>query len=306
LLWTWVVAKHGGAADEWGESEKARAWEDLGAETGKDRLHVAVQRRRTLEVEQMVDVIGPGGIGKTVYEFSSHDGYPYAELGIKGLQKWPNMTSGNTKFQGRDHPYYSCDIPLSCLEGSKASEVFTNVAFQKTACGDCIIRALVRESGTLGLSAFLPDAARTFPERASTELSYPYQVPPHLSLAPSWKAANFSLAAVLLQWTHGPIDVPLDGDPGFDAQWREAAFKVHVRKWALQLLHRYRFVIGNTPAHFTTLSSPMQARSMLARLKQDIALLCINDDIVMRPEEVDRIFRNWQDGMWSRRATWEQ
>lgn len=37
LLWSWVVAKHGGLDDSWSEAATDAAWNDLGGET--DRSH---------------------------------------------------------------------------------------------------------------------------------------------------------------------------------------------------------------------------------------------------------------------------
>ena len=52
-----------------------------------------------------------------------------------------------------------------------------------------------------------------------------------------------------------------------------------------------------------------QVRSMLSDLdrKQDLALLCINDDVHPGEEEdVGGVFSAWQEGRFSHRAAWER
>ena len=38
---------------------------------------------------------------------------------------------------------------------------------------------------------------------------------------------------------------------------------------------------------------------------ETLALLCVNDDITQEFEQVDIIFRKWQDKKWNRPAAWE-
>ncbi|CCM05604.1 uncharacterized protein FIBRA_07832 [Fibroporia radiculosa] len=292
LLWTWAVARVGGLNDEWREAEARRAWEELGgtwevAEGKKRELNVQAGRRETLETERInATLIQSGvkdGLGKTTYVFSSMDGFAYATLGVIGQPKFPAFTPDIPE---RNLP--RCFISYDeCFAGhSKASDVFKNVAFGNPKCGDCVISALVRSSGPLGLSAFLPPPDRMLSSIAGKVpfLSTPGEIP-HLPLAGKWEDGDFSLRAVM----------------------SAARFQM-VRTWALQLLQRYRYVIGTTPSMFERLTSPKQAWSVLNRIEKnkDAAFLCINDDVVNGDAEVATAFRTWQGQRWRVPATWEK
>jgi hypothetical protein len=48
-----------------------------------------------------------------------------------------------------------------------------------------------------------------------------------------------------------------------------------------------------------------QIKADLNRLRSDIALLAVNDDIQNTPELVGRILTRWMTGRWRIRAEWE-
>ena len=58
---------------------------------------------------------------------------------------------------------------------------------------------------------------------------------------------------------------------------------------------------------FVQLLNLSQVRKMLAAVdrNQDVALLCINDDVTRDDVEISKYFRTWQDRRWSRAAAWE-
>ncbi len=58
---------------------------------------------------------------------------------------------------------------------------------------------------------------------------------------------------------------------------------------------------------FEQLLNLQQVRGMLASVdrNQDVALLCINDDVTRDDAEISSYFRSWQDRRWSRAAAWE-
>ena len=80
--------------------------------------------------------------------------------------------------------------------------------------------ALLRESGNLGLSAFLPSPSKTMPSLAGKVAGMEESIP-HLPLVPHWEDGAFALRDVI-----------------------EPSTTMTVREWSLQLLQRYRFVIG--------------------------------------------------------------
>ncbi|KAL6300082.1 hypothetical protein BKA93DRAFT_868238 [Sparassis latifolia] len=305
LLWAWVVGRVGGLYGEWGPLQRRQAWEELGGEwlgdvemaaeqgrgrDGRARIDVSAGRRETVEPERVKRVLrasGLNGVGQTRYIFSSLDGYAYGTLGTKGAPKFPSFSPSL-----RESSLPRCTLLYSecfALEGADSpSTVFTNIAFRFPQCGDCVITALVHASGTLGLSAFLPDPARVLPSTSSTSPQPPRDPVAHLPLVANWEDGNFALGAVMR--TSG------------------SAAGASVRAWTLQLLARYRYVIGGTPSVFERLSSPAQARAVLTRVERDAnaALLCINDDVGMNDAEVGRVLNEWQARMWPARANWER
>lgn len=82
-----------------------------------------------------------------------------------------------------------------------------------------MIAALVSASGRQGLSAFLPPAERVV-QRARLGADADTAVP-HLPLVDDWQKGEFALASVM-------------------ANSRET----NVRQFMLQVLHRYRYVLG--------------------------------------------------------------
>jgi len=294
MLWAWVVGRVGGVDDRWSEREGRAAWEALGGtwdvRAGEKReLGVRAGRRATLEKDRVEKTLSQSGVteglGKTSYVFSPLDGYPYADLGTKGQPSFPSSTPDIP-----EHRLRACRISYEqCFAGhSKASEVFKNLAFRELQCGDCVLTALVKNSGTLGISAILPPPDRTLGSLAGKLLS-PILAGAadvsHLPLVERWEDGDFSLREVM-----------------------GASGERNVRAWTLDLLQRYRYVLGSTPSVFERLQSPKQAVSVLQKIdkNKDAALLCINDDVVNGDAQVAATFRDWQERRWGRPAAWEK
>ncbi|KZW02608.1 hypothetical protein EXIGLDRAFT_759733 [Exidia glandulosa HHB12029] len=283
-LWAWVVAR---SADRPGEKWLETAWEELAGPDAKTKTTLTVRstRRRTLEPDYVKDMLGgESSVGLSTYDFSSKDGYPYSSLGNQGTKKWPDMRNlTGTAEDDAKHPHFKCELSYdTCFAGaSDPAALFTRIAFDQLACGDCIMNALVAKSGELGLEALLPARNATAVPRTAE-----FNPPPMLARTPRWQDADFSLSSV----------VPTDG-------------QLDLRSWTLQLLHRYRFVIGSTPSRFVSLQSSWQAKQELKKLDRDASkyqLLCVNDDITRQAEDVDKVFRDWQEGKWGSPAAWER
>jgi len=90
------------------------------------------------------------------------------------------------------------------------------------------MNALVAASGELGLSAVLPDVTVTEEPLAST-----FDESPHLPLVDNFFDGDFSVKAVL----------PEGGD---------------LRAFSVQLIHRYRYVLGRIFSGFSMLKDPLQ------------------------------------------------
>ncbi|KIJ52435.1 hypothetical protein M422DRAFT_64923 [Sphaerobolus stellatus SS14] len=292
LLWSWAVGKHGGLDDEWDDERKRQAWIDLGGKPGENEIMVVMKPRSSTNEDIVEDTLlnaGQPPSGKTSYEFVSGDGYPYGYYDEKHKGVWPNF--------GEDYDEGDlCTIKFDrCLDWPgihTASGFFTHVAFKENIeCGDCIIDALRSQSGEAGLSAFLPDPSR---------MAWVYDAPdpglqkaqtdalgttPHLPLVSDWKKGDFTLRTAFM-----------------------ASPEKNVRKWTLRLLERYRFVIGQTPTRFHMITSVTGARNDLKAVDRDknVALLCLNDNIVNQFTKVNAIMMAWQDQKWGTKAAWER
>lgn len=69
MLWTWIVARIGGPADEWTQTETDKAWAELGGEPFGSQLVVVSKYRKSLDPKYMDDVLRPLTRGKTTYDF---------------------------------------------------------------------------------------------------------------------------------------------------------------------------------------------------------------------------------------------
>ncbi|KAG9118801.1 Xanthine phosphoribosyltransferase 1 [Ceratobasidium sp. 392] len=117
---------------------------------------------------------------------------------------------------------YECEIEFErCLAGhDSASRTFQRITFEEpTACGDCIIRALVNKSGKRGLKAFLPSSSSSKNPNAATAHT------PTLPISSKWQDADFRLSSVLKS-------ANLD--------------QVNIRDVVLRMLQKYRFVLGKS------------------------------------------------------------
>lgn len=86
----------------------------------------------------------------------------------------------------------------------------------------------------------------------------------------------------------------------------------NLRAFAVRLLHRYSFAIGDTPSRFFGLTSYKQGLRVLkdTSAQKDIALLCINDDMPENSgsdqfQKTDALLREWLEDRWSTSGDWE-
>ncbi|KZT52281.1 hypothetical protein CALCODRAFT_558137 [Calocera cornea HHB12733] len=288
LLWSFLVLKLGGDSDEWGEQQMEDAWRLLGGAEGDEYyadLEVARRPRATLAEGRVSRVLGEEP-RSTVYKFSSHDGYPYT-LPSRPAHSFPVFPAPAPGAQHSAAPACTLEFEL-CLgtdgePSAQASGVFKRVAFELPHCGDCLVTALVGQSGLLGLSAFLPDA-----EPGAADGPLPEGLVPVLPLTPTWQSADFTLSAIL--------------PPG------PAPARPPRRALALALLARYTYTLADTPLRFASLRTPSSAKQLLAAIDKDsaLAMACMNDDIVSRPDDVRRVVAEWLQRRWGKRRDWER
>lgn len=171
---------------------------------------------------------------------------------------------------------------------------------------------MVQKSGRLGLGEFLPPNHRIKYAGAGAKGRVVQDMDPFsnpsLPLSKTPGETSFALNDVLSSWG-----------------------TIRVRDWILRAMERYRFVIGTfyrhatnyllliayfsawllflatTPADFAMLQTPLSAKRLFRKIDADdhIALLTINDDVTIKEQEVDRIFRNFLNRRWGFPSSWE-
>lgn len=292
LLFSWIVAKIGGDQDQWDLDAALKDLNVLQVEAGDTELTVRGYDRDTMIEGRMHDILKDGGHeqGATTYGFSNLDGYPYSRLGTYPRNSdWKHINSFSTMRSVCTLKYHEC-----FGDAQTASQVFLNVAFDTPKCGDCLIHALVKASGKLGLSAFLPPPERVFRTDAlEYEETFSDLPPPHLPLVKDWHNGDFSLKGVLHEWS-------LRSNQG-----------INVRRWIMEMLMRYRFSLGETPSFFVAMTSNSQAKSTILKLRRQstqpnpAALICLNDNLKNDNRDFFNILHGWQTELWSEPSKWE-
>lgn len=159
-----------------------------------------------------------------------------------------------------------------------------------------MIEALVTASGERGLDAFLPQPETTFTpsshDNESQSQSTWSDSGPILPLTNDWRTTNFTLPSVLA-----------------------SSQEVNLRQWSLELLSRYIYTVGETPAVFAPVSSARQLSSKLRQVGNGsgVAMLCVNDDV---DESLDGqtnqaglfkyVLGRWMNAKWPTRGEWER
>ncbi|KAJ7267659.1 hypothetical protein B0H12DRAFT_1229947 [Mycena haematopus] len=80
------------------------------------------------------------------------------------------------------------------------------------------------------------------------------------------------------------------------------------RGFAVRLIHRYAYVIANTPSEFFGVESGDQAKWYLSWVEADTALLCVNDDLyddALNATQGDMMLRRWFAKKWPERLAYE-
>lgn len=233
LLWSFLVA----ASDKdqsgtYSAEERAHMRSVIGGHLKQGRIHVAEPLRPGTDADQRYydQQLENAHIEKpreTLYQWSSQDGYPF----LGPIHQLPYQLRG-------DHPSF-CKISVSKCFGRSdffsateadadatytPEELFRNIAFRNTTCGDCLIVALLGASGPHGLSAFLPEvtegstrSAHRMSRRGAVD-----EVPLVGGLSRDWESADFSLASALRN------------------QWSP-------RDFSARLIQRYSYTIGKLP-----------------------------------------------------------
>lgn len=81
--------------------------------------------------------------------------------------------------------------------------------------------------------------------------------------------------------------------------------------FAVRLIHRYSYVLGESPNRFIQMSSARQGRGALQKADEqlDVALMCINDDLPEDgegPREADEVLATWFEKKWPEKLDCER
>ncbi|KAJ7733077.1 hypothetical protein DFH07DRAFT_846063 [Mycena maculata] len=255
LLWSWVVAKWGGASGVIDSAQKDQMWRELGGSNSESRRDnetltmLAPERTTGDNVETNLLMGGvqppyssdPDRQADTTYSWVSMDGYSasFHQFAAKA-------TINRAECLGR--------------EAEPAWAVFRRLLKDSPSCGDNVIASLIHASKS-GLSVFLP-------------LPPPEPTPP----SPS--------DPIIL-----PLELPLEAPP----------LPQNPRAFAVRLLLRYAYVLGDSPTLFLGLKSATQGERALvgADKKKNTALLCLNDDLRDGDQTaMNGVLRRWFERRW--------
>lgn len=240
MLWTWAVAKLGGADGKWGAEAREEIARLLGKQPGTTgNVEVVRGPRDTLKhVETNLDHAGWAQPKNTEFLWSSLDGH---------LPDSREKTANPEEDKKCTIDLEKCfDTFWTEREDTTAAHMFKHLAFRRPKCGDCVLMALVTASGPLGLKEVFPspEATYTIPKTAPAP---PYVAPPHLPMTPTWEEADFSLPRAV-----GKTALPGDTVP--------------LREWTMHLLSRYLYTYGEcAPKHCSPQASRMSCSRSCAR-----------------------------------------
>ncbi|WVW78369.1 hypothetical protein I302_100323 [Kwoniella bestiolae CBS 10118] len=285
LLWSYIVAKVGHQNEgTWNNDARADLINLM--QITDDQIsgyqNVVVERRNdrktladSFEADSQVDWEGPKA---SIYQFSSLDGH------LNLISEIPNRKCIFSLQQCLPARFFlDPDISYS------SEEIFKHIAFAEPSCGDCLISALINESGERGIEAFLPSHDQIhYPASLNRTVEREWKISePILQLTDSWAESDFTI-----------------GGNVFEGQdiWAGALARkdggVELRRWCIKLLSRYTYVFASTPSLFSPIHNYGQLKSALRQVEEtpDLAMFCINDDQYDSSDgKVRRLFGSWMN-----------
>lgn len=317
MLWTWAVVKMGhgsGIPGFWGRNQFLALREVLSLDErdpdfipGVDQISsfIGYPTRRVREVtlrpdEKLRHTLGPEQLKKT---FDAAG----AEMPLSSTYGWTSLDGPLPPLGATIH---DCTIDMddcfsswwrqSHVKGTEATmsaeQAFRRIAFEKPWCGDCMLSALTRHSGSLGISAILPDTSIKYVVQDKTIVKHAYEEQPHMPLTREWKRTDFSVKGVL----------------GV-GKWGR---KVDLKDWCERLIGRYAWTAeANSTAHFAMLTSANIVQKTIDKYDANPpSIAAMNDDLVSasmlrehwRDADVAAgLFGGWLKKTWPNKAGWE-
>ncbi|KAJ6480345.1 hypothetical protein C8R45DRAFT_905884 [Mycena sanguinolenta] len=94
-----------------------------------------------------------------------------------------------------------------------------------------------------------------------------------------------------------PLELPTEAPP----------LPRNLRAFAVRLLMRYAYVLGDSPTTFMGMKSVTQTDRMLASTdrQKDVALLCINDDLEYNTKQAEEVLKKWFRQRWPNKLACE-
>ncbi|SPO22909.1 uncharacterized protein UTRI_01587 [Ustilago trichophora] len=318
LLWSWVVAKWGGIEGKLGKETKRAMWNELSStadfQAADDKIDVRRPKRRSRdEDKESFDKAHVPAPKNTEYSFSSQDGHALSYL--EWSWPWARSRSGYPDLSAADHDrkharsWFSSeqDAPKVCRlsfskcfapqqEDESADSLFKRIGFANSACGDCILAALLNASGRSGISAFLPPPSATVRVNENFETLGSRA---HLPLTERWRETDFTLPSILSTPHHAT---------------QHAGKEISLRTWCTRLIQRYQYVLGSTPSTFykveyaSRLPKQLEAVDKTLNTTEPTTFVCLNDDMKESNEgtrKLNGIMQDWFSNHWSQKLPGE-
>ncbi|KAJ7144497.1 hypothetical protein C8R44DRAFT_725426 [Mycena epipterygia] len=274
LLWSWIVAKWGNAKAYGVPEDKRRGLGALDRER-KRRMWRELGGREGDRLE----------LKRTARTSVADVELNMGMAGLQGPTSPDRKVVGNTRYSwvsmdgysaSFDHLVLKTTISRSACLGDDeelAWDMFLRLAQNNTQCGDDGMPPNHRCAHALG------------PQRARGVL------------APSIRIPSPSLSPL------GPLTLPLI------LPLSAPALPANPRAFAVRLLQRYAYVIGDSAMDFIGLTTASTSEYQLraAGDRKDLTMLCINDDMEEgEVERTDRVLRGWFERMWPEKLECER
>ncbi|CAG8632265.1 15777_t:CDS:2 [Cetraspora pellucida] len=187
---------------------------------------------------------------ETSYIWSSMDGYP-------------NMNSRLNFYDTKckmDYDYcFGKDFMDNNTDSVPIDNIFRELAFNKSGCGDCIISSVISLSGESGLEAFLPQPSPS----SRVEESNNFKVNNLKDNSQTIKDYNLK-----------------DNNLNDNSDDYNTIQPFNYREYAVNQISRFNYVIGSTSFSFVILKQPYQTWYELNNvINKNPSVFCINDDV---------------------------
>jgi hypothetical protein len=279
----------------------------LVSESTDRKLAIRRPQRDTSSLLPVAHALGRAGLplpSVSADLFTSLDGTAYAGL---DAHSWPDYTPNAWA------PGSACTIELAACFGRgfldpergplSAAAVLKRVAYERPACGDCLVVAGLVNAGLQGLEAFLPAPP---PSPPSSRLKSDARPPQLGGRAKLFADADLSWRTNAADWPAGPRD------------------------YCVRLVQRYSYALAAGADRLLMIVGPRGLRSKLDELTDErarfdgLAYAAINDDVVRwrassrvkrleisaqaRPalvSKVDAVLVPWFEEQWPTSTRWE-